>query len=659
MAGEAFPPGLSIEVSRAGAPITRATFTEPGVTIGRGESAKLRVDGSDLADLHAVINVEDDGRIHVLDLGGDAGLTVNGERVANAVLRTGDTFAIGDLSFTLTIGDGPVSDDPTDERPTAVDALPTAPAPTAPAPTAPAPTEPAPRAEAPAMSSSEDDHHAPETDAFDAVSFVLRTPEVRNEKEAKRPPVLEVHQIWGNAVLDTRRFPDTKRKVLIGAQTGNRWTFLGVDMGWVPAPLNRLLPAMAPIWSDVAADLKSDFYVPRASLPDEHDWELFTPGENGHVANISAGWNGYAVSEGQKKSFEDLAAAGKATRREDKGFDVPMTSDLKLVVEAGGTTFVAGMGAPTAQIIPRMGDEIDHGFIALISLGGFIFVMVVVLMQINPPGESTETQEIPDRLVELLLEKPEPEKKQPPGGNPDAGEGAKAKEEEGKVGKKDALVEQAKGDKRELKKLEIDRQVAENAGVLGAFEDQGFDSSLGASGLSGLSQGIGGVIGDHGTQIGSGGLGSRGGGLGGGGTAEGLGGLGTKGTGSGSSGYGSGGGDFGSKGEGGIGTVGGDPIILGALDRSLIDEVVKRHLSQIKYCYQRELTKDPTLGGKVVIKFTIAKDGTVSAAETKSTTVGNSAVESCIVGRFLRMQFPEPRGGGIVVVSYPFLFSPG
>jgi hypothetical protein len=174
--------------------------------------------------------------------------------------------------------------------------------------------------------------------------------------------------------------------------------------------------------------------------------------------------------------------------------------------------------------------------------------------------------------------------------------------------------------------------------------------------------------------LGAAGLGARGTGLGGGGTAEGLGGLGTKGMGSGASGYGSGGGTFGARGEGeaalalrpegakgrgGLGTVGGDPIILGALDRSLIDEVVKRHINQIRYCYQRELNKAPTLGGKVVIKFTIAKDGTVSQASTKSTTMSNSAVENCMLGRFLRMQFPEPKGGGIVIVSYPFLFSPG
>jgi tetratricopeptide (TPR) repeat protein len=62
---------------------------------------------------------------------------------------------------------------------------------------------------------------------------------------------------------------------------------------------------------------------------------------------------------------------------------------------------------------------------------------------------------------------------------------------------------------------------------------------------SDITGGVGGLIGAKGTEVGSGGLGSRGSGLGGGGTAEGLGGLGTKGRGSGASGYGSGGGSFG------------------------------------------------------------------------------------------------------------------
>ena len=190
-------------------------------------------------------------------------------------------------------------------------------------------------------------------------------------------------------------------------------------------------------------------------------------------------------------------------------------------------------------------------------------------------------------------------------------------------------------------------RAAENAGVLGALRDGGeldgpFD--FGSTDL-GLDP----------NQIGSGGLGSRGSGLGGGGKPSGLG---TKGRGSGKPGYGSGGGNFGAKGKGGIGRIGGDPIILGALDKSLIDAVIKKHMNQIRYCYQRELPKNPTLGGKIVVKFVINKTGSVSKASTKKSTMRNKAFEGCINSRFMRFQFPEPKGGGIVIVSYPFIFTP-
>ena len=117
-------------------------------------------------------------------------------------------------------------------------------------------------------------------------------------------------------------------------------------------------------------------------------------------------------------------------------------------------------------------------------------------------------------------------------------------------------------------------------------------------------------------------------------------------------------GGLGSRGSAGGTAMSGDFLILGSLDKTVIQAVIQRHLNQIRYCYQRELTKDPDLGGRVVIKFVVAKDGTVSSATVKSTTMYNDAVESCIAGRFMRFQFPEPAGGGIVIVSYPFVFTP-
>lgn len=163
-----------------------------------------------------------------------------------------------------------------------------------------------------------------------------------------------------------------------------------------------------------------------------------------------------------------------------------------------------------------------------------------------------------------------------------------------------------------------------------------------------------------GTQSGSGGLGGKGYGMGGGGSAYGVGGLGVKGIGYGASGYGTGGGRFAAKVQSDpVAVAGSDAVVLGSIDRSYIDQVVKRHLNQIRYCYEKELQKDPTLAGKVVIKFVIAADGTVAAASVKESTLGNEVVEQCVAGRFLRMQFPVPAGGSsTVVVSYPFQFAP-
>jgi hypothetical protein len=99
--------------------------------------------------------------------------------------------------------------------------------------------------------------------------------------------------------------------------------------------------------------------------------------------------------------------------------------------------------------------------------------------------------------------------------------------------------------------------------------------------------------------------------------------------------------------------------ILGALDKSLVDGVIQKNLDKFLYCYQVELVEDPGLEGKVTLNFTIAADGSVSKSKTYKTTIDNAAVESCMNRQMMKLEFPEPKGGGIVIVKYPFEFSPG
>jgi hypothetical protein len=96
---------------------------------------------------------------------------------------------------------------------------------------------------------------------------------------------------------------------------------------------------------------------------------------------------------------------------------------------------------------------------------------------------------------------------------------------------------------------------------------------------------------------------------------------------------------------------------LGLLDKEIIRRVVREHASQIRYCYERELTRTPGIGGKIKMKWVIAADGTVTQAVVESDAMGNVGVTTCLIDKIRTWTFPKPKGGGIVIVSYPFVFN--
>ena len=99
-----------------------------------------------------------------------------------------------------------------------------------------------------------------------------------------------------------------------------------------------------------------------------------------------------------------------------------------------------------------------------------------------------------------------------------------------------------------------------------------------------------------------------------------------------------------------------DGIILGSLDRSLIDKSISEKKNKIKYCYESELQKDLSLKGTIKYKFVISKEGTVSKVDVDSSDMNSPEVEGCISEVLKSVTFPPPKGGGIVIVKYPFLF---
>jgi len=181
----------------------------------------------------------------------------------------------------------------------------------------------------------------------------------------------------------------------------------------------------------------------------------------------------------------------------------------------------------------------------------------------------------------------------------------------------------------------------------------GRDSALGPD----ANAALGGLIGNQiGEAFGAGGLGQIGSGTGGGGTGEGtlgMGGIGTIGK-----GYGRGAGSLGGRRAFAPEVAQGEANVRGALDKEIVRRIVRRHMNEIKYCYEQQLARFPGLAGRVVVQFTIGGNGDVIASVLQSSTVANGALETCIVQAVHRWLFPSPHGG-LVIISYPFVLTPG
>ncbi len=147
-----------------------------------------------------------------------------------------------------------------------------------------------------------------------------------------------------------------------------------------------------------------------------------------------------------------------------------------------------------------------------------------------------------------------------------------------------------------------------------------------------------------------------GGGTSGGDTKK-IGGLGTAGKGGGTTGYkGTGSLSLGNTGSAEVGILDEETEVAGGLDKEVIARVIKSQLGQIRYCYERQLSANPDLYGKILVKFTIGATGSVVAQSIGTTSLNNAMVEGCILRRIAGWKFPTPKGGTNVLVTYPFLF---
>jgi hypothetical protein len=101
-----------------------------------------------------------------------------------------------------------------------------------------------------------------------------------------------------------------------------------------------------------------------------------------------------------------------------------------------------------------------------------------------------------------------------------------------------------------------------------------------------------------------------------------------------------------------------DTVVLGSIDPEILRKILGEYLAQFKFCYQQELQEQSEkIKGIVDLNFRIEGDGKVSKVNIKSAQTKFSEKGIGCMSNILRMiDFPKPKGGGLVDVRQPLNF---
>jgi outer membrane biosynthesis protein TonB len=113
----------------------------------------------------------------------------------------------------------------------------------------------------------------------------------------------------------------------------------------------------------------------------------------------------------------------------------------------------------------------------------------------------------------------------------------------------------------------------------------------------------------------------------------------------------------------GIGAIAGEERPLsGGPSPARTDEEIQivfdRHKSALYRLYNRELRRDPTLKGQIVLRLTIQPDGSVSLCEVQSSDMQAPKLSAQVTGRVKKFDFGAKEGVSAVTILYPIDFLP-
>jgi hypothetical protein len=87
----------------------------------------------------------------------------------------------------------------------------------------------------------------------------------------------------------------------------------------------------------------------------------------------------------------------------------------------------------------------------------------------------------------------------------------------------------------------------------------------------------------------------------------------------------------------------------------VIRKAISERIGDVRSCYEQALDGWPQLEGRVVTKFVIGPDGLVTRSAVADNDTGLLGLGCCVNKAVETWRFPPPEGGGIVIVTYPFV----
>lgn len=649
-------------------------FAQEKIVVGRIMSADLKIEDDSISRVHALIEILP-AKITITDLASTHGTFVNGQKTLSGELKAGQELRIGKVR--VMIKDGALEKVPEEFRQSYMATTATPPLGT-PAPRTPTPPGVPARAAAPTVAeqptrSTAGGHATRTTGGHAAHKKTTKGDAGTPVPTPKKPPSYKERESF------TQEIVKKHAHVIGGGQC------LEMTVYWHETVLDDSVYRTGTTVT-IGEGGKNDFMIPMGHITPADSFDFVEVDEGGATLLLHPDMTGRLRLKDQMHDMKELHKIPGVNTR-GALYSVRMGRKDFAKITVGTLTFFMIFVPEPPPIPPLPFFEPDPRFrriaVAILLLLLFLGIIMRVFFNEYKPTLESAPENIRQAMINPNRERPQifarKARVTQEGGN--EGEGAKGEGAEGKRGEQTAKQKEGMTNipkmpgpkkppggarKAAAKQKEItDKQVAKNSGILGLLGGK-LGKQFGK--IAGPGSGGGGndpfgklMLGLSGPGAGTGsgygtGTGLKGTGSGGGGTAAGIGGLGLKGTGTGRQGYGSG--SIPGKGEASIGTVAENVQVLGSLDKSVIEAVVRRHLAEIRYCYEAELQRYAGLKGKVVTGWTIGADGHVTEAHIVESSMGNQAVDNCVRTTVKRWQFPSPQGGGIVLVkSYPFIFS--